>query len=218
MPLRAVARRHGIPYRTLQSWLSRYRQAGLSGLAPRPRCDRGRRRLPEELVQFVEGLALRRPAPSAASVQRQVAAVAVRESWPVPSYSSVYAIITAIDPALRALAHDGAKRYQERYDLLYRYETTTPNAIWQADHTQLDVWVQGERDQPDKPWLTVILDDYSRAVAGYRLSLTAPSALQTSLALRDAIWRKTEPAWHVCGIPDVFYTCLLYTSPSPRDS
>ena len=68
------------------------------------------------------------------------------------------------------------------------------------------MWVLGEHDRPVKPWLTVILDDYSRAVAGYRLSVAAPSALQTALALRDAIWRKLEPAWHVCGIPDVFYT------------
>jgi putative transposase len=30
--------------------------------------------------------------------------------------------------------------------------------------------------------------------------------LQTALALRQAIWRKSEPGWHVCAIPDAFYT------------
>jgi putative transposase len=35
--------------------------------------------------------------------------------------------------------------------------------------------------------------------------LGAPSALNTSLGLRHAIWRKAEPAWPVCGIPDVLY-------------
>jgi putative transposase len=30
--------------------------------------------------------------------------------------------------------------------------------------------------------------------------------MNTALALRHAICRKTEPGWHVCGIPDVFYT------------
>jgi transposase InsO family protein len=39
----------------------------------------------------------------------------------------------------------------------------------------------------------VVMDDYSRAIAGYALNLTTPSALQTSLALRQAIWRKGEP-------------------------
>ena len=33
-----------------------------------------------------------------------------------------------------------------------------------------------------------------------------PSALQTALALRQAIWRKTDPAWPVCGVPSVLYS------------
>jgi putative transposase len=30
--------------------------------------------------------------------------------------------------------------------------------------------------------------------------------LHTALALRQAIWRKPEPLWHVCGIPRILYT------------
>jgi putative transposase len=30
--------------------------------------------------------------------------------------------------------------------------------------------------------------------------------LWTALAFRQAIWRKGDPHWTVCGIPDVFYT------------
>ena len=52
----------------------------------------------------------------------------------------------------------------------------------------------------------MVIDDHSRAIAAYRLSTQAPSALQTALALRNAIWRKGEPGWTVCGIPDVLYT------------
>ena len=40
----------------------------------------------------------------------------------------------------------------------------------------------------------------------YAVNRGAPSALQTALVLRQAIWRKAEPGWHVCGIPAVFYT------------
>ncbi len=42
-------------------------------------------------------------------------------------------------------------------------------------------------------------------MAGYRLGFAAPSALQTALALRDAIAPKADPHWHVCGIPQIFY-------------
>ena len=43
-------------------------------------------------------------------------------------------------------------------------------------------------------------------MAGYFLSFQDPSALHTSLALRQAIWRKEDARWVVCGIPDVLYT------------
>jgi hypothetical protein len=59
-------------------------------------------------VDLVDGLALRRPRPSAAFIHRQVLAVAAREGWPAPSYSSVHAIVRGVDPGLMTLAHDGA--------------------------------------------------------------------------------------------------------------
>jgi putative transposase len=68
-------------------------------------------------------------------------------------------------------------------------------------HTQLDLVLASR----ERPWLTAVMDDHSRSVAGYSLSVTAPSALHTSLALRQAIWRKPEAGWDLCGIPDVLY-------------
>ena len=53
--------------------------------------------------------------------------------------------------------------------------------------------------------MTIVEDDHSRAVAGYAVFLGAPSSLNLSPALRQAIWRKTDPRWAVHGIPDVLY-------------
>jgi putative transposase len=78
--------------------------------------------------------------------------------------------------------------------------------MWQADHTPLDIRLLDEKDQSARPWLTIILDDYSRCIAGYRIGFQAPSALQTALTLRQAIWRKQDAHWHICGIPSTFYT------------
>ncbi|MBM0236157.1 DDE-type integrase/transposase/recombinase [Micromonospora sp. ATA32] len=179
---------------------------GLAGLARSARSDRGTRRLPDELRLLIEGLALRPPGPSAAHVHRVVVDVAKNEGWPVPSYATVYSIIRGVDPAMRTLALDGEKRYREVFDLIHRREAAGPNEIWQADHTQLDLWVITPSGKPARPWLTVIEDDHSRAIAGYAVNLGAPSAIQIALALRQAIWRKSEPGWHVCGIPAAFYT------------
>lgn len=207
VPLARIAWEGGLKLRTLQSWVTQYRRHGLSGLLRQGRADRGgRRRISADLQHLVEGLALHRPAPTASFVHRQVAKVAEQQGWPVPSYGTVYAVIRGLDPALTTLAHEGSNAYREEFDLLYRREATRPNEIWQADHTPLDIWLLDERDKPARPWLTTIIDDYSRAIAGYFLSFKVPCTLHTSLALHQAIWRKADPRWHVCGIPDTFYT------------
>lgn len=192
--------------RTAQRWLARYRTGGLVGLARQPRSDCGVPKVPDELRLLIEGLALRRPAPSTANVARQVAQVAAEQGWPIPSYDVVYDIARNIDPAMKTLALEGDKRYREVFELVHRRQAARPNEIWQADHTQLDLWVLTPSGKPARPWLTVVEDDHSRAIAGYAVNLGAPSALQTALALRQAIWRKSEPGWHVCGIPAVLYT------------
>lgn len=78
-------------------------------------------------------------------------------------------------------------------------------ALWQADHTQLDILVIDADGSIVRPWLTTVIDDHSRVVAGYMVFVGAPSALHTSLALRQAIWRKATDCWPVCGIPDSLY-------------
>jgi putative transposase len=207
MPLTHVARHHGIPLRTVQRWLAQYRCDGFAGLARRRRSDRRQPRgLPPELTQIIEGFALRTPPPTAALVHRQVREVALRKGWPVPNYHRVYRIMKHLDPALVALAHDGSKTYRTTYDLLYRREAESPNALWQADHTLLDIWVRHNGGQPVRPWLTVIMDDYSQAIAGFGLSFQAPSAIQTALILRQAIWRKSLPQWKIMGLPATFYS------------
>jgi putative transposase len=194
VPLTHVARHHGIPLRTAQRWLAQYRCDGLVGLARRERRDRGYTHgLPPELTQMIEGLALRHPPPTAALVRRQVRDVALRHGWPLPNYKRVYRVVKHLDPTLVTLAHDGGNTYRTIYDLLYRREAEQLNDIWQADHTLLDVWVCENSGPPVRPWLTVIMDDYSRAIAGFRLSLHAPSTIQTALTLRQAIWRKPLP-------------------------
>jgi len=204
--LRQLAQQHHIPVRTLQRWLQQYRRYGVAGLLRSPRSDLGQHTIDQTLQRLVEGLALQRPAPSIAFVHRQVAAIAVQQGWPIPSYPTVYRLVRGLDPALVKLAHQGPKVYGETYDLIQRREASRPNEIWQADHTPLDIWLLDEQGKPARPWLSSIMDDYSRAIAGYFLSFQAPSAMQTALALRQAIWRKAEPHWHICGIPETLYS------------
>ena len=203
-----VARTHNIPASTIRRWVKRYREKGLAGLADaKARSDKGKsRRLPPDAITLIEGLALQKPPRSMAAIHRQVTTIAQEQGWKPPSYDRVRHIIKGLDPALVTLAHEGAAVYREEFDLLYRRESPHANAMWQADHTPLDVLLLDETGTPAKPWLTAIEDDYSRMIVGYRLSFQASTALTTALALRQAIWRKEDPHWHASGIPTVFYT------------
>src|SRR6266568_5317863 len=207
VPLTRLAQHQGVPLRTAQRWLAQYRQRGVAGLVRRHRADQGQpRQVRPELTQLIEALALRTPPPTAAFVHRQIVAIATQQGWQLPSYRAVYEVMQHLDPALVTLAHEGSTVYRDTFDLVYRREAAHPNAIWQADHSLVDLWLINDKGQPARPWLTVIIDDYSRAIAGFGVSFQAPSALQTALVLRSAIWRKVTPSWHVCGIPSMFYT------------
>lgn len=205
--LTVVAREAGIPYRTAQRWASLYHRFGPAALARKGRGDRGGRRTISPRMQIVvEGLALQKPPLPITAVYRQARRIAEHLGEKPPSYSVVYDVVRQLPADLVMLAHEGAKAYADAFELVLRREAERPNAIWQADHTLLDILLVREDGTTAKPWLTVIIDDYSRAVAGYFLHFEAPSAIQTALALRQAIWRKTEAHWQVCGIPEVFYT------------
>lgn len=196
-----------LPLRTARGWVARYRAMGLAGLARGSRSDKGKhRQLSPEVMQLIEGLALQKPPLSKAAIHRRVQDWAKTADQPYPSYTLVSHVINGLEPGLVMLAHEGSKAYSEAFDLLHRHEAQQPNQIWQADHTLLDLWLRNDQGKPERPWLTVVIDDYSRAIAGYSLSFSAPSAYQTALALRQAIWRKETAHWLVCGIPSVLYT------------
>lgn len=207
VPLTHVAALHQLSIRTLRRWAEQYRAQGLAGLMRAPRKDQGKRRaLTPQLQQVIEGLALQKPRRTVATIQREAARISRERNWTPPSYSTVERIVRQIDPALMTFAHQGSKVYREEFDLIYRHEASAPNAVWQADHSRLPILVLNEQGKPAKPWLTIILDDYSRGVPGYYLGFEPPTALQTALTLHQAIWRKADPRWPLCGIPANFYT------------
>src|SRR5262252_1862912 len=78
VPLARAARAAGVPIRTAERWLARYRQKGLAGLA------RPVHRLPADLVALIEGLGLTKPRASAAAIHRRVRDVATAHGWPLP--------------------------------------------------------------------------------------------------------------------------------------
>jgi putative transposase len=51
------------------------------------------------------------------------------------------------------------------------------NQVWQCDHTKVDVLVVDQSGEVlGRPWLTIVVDTYSRCIMGLHLGFDAPSA------------------------------------------
>lgn len=203
--LSAVAKANKVDVRTTRRWLAALNKSGFAGLVRPKRNDIGKNKFAPELRGIIEGLFLQSPPMPGSTIHRKIQEVCRKNSWKLPSYSTVHRILSALEPGLVTLAQDGKKAYSERFDLVLIREAECANDIWQADHKELDVTVLDASGKACRPWLTAVIDDYSRAIPGYYIGTEAPSILRTALAFRQAIWKKTEPRWLVCGIPGEFY-------------
>lgn len=121
VPLSEVARNTNTPTRTAQRWLSRYRNGGLAALARHTRSDAGHHKLPADVVQLIEGMALRKPRLTIAAIHRKITGIATSQKWSPPSYGTVYGIVRKLDPAMVTLAQDGHAAFRNQFELIYRH-------------------------------------------------------------------------------------------------
>lgn len=110
VPLARIATEHQLQLRTLRRWVQRYRANGLTGLVRKSRKDKGEKHaLTTELQQLIEGLALQKPRPTIANIQREVTRIAKEQGWNAPSYSTIERLVQQLDPALMTFAHQGSR-------------------------------------------------------------------------------------------------------------
>jgi putative transposase len=191
--------------KTVSRWLKRYQQHGLAGLARKRRQDKGTRRVVSlEMQRLIEALYLGHGHRTFRNLYRIIKSYAEREGLPTPTYTTIRDICKAIPSTVVTMARDGERAWQDQFEPVFRFESNWPNECWQMDHCQLDLLVVDDTRENvlGRPWLTLALDTYSRAVVGYYLSITVPSSLSICFALRRAILPKLLPAWTMCGIPE----------------
>ena len=88
------------------------------------------------------------------------------------------------------------------------------NQVWQCDHTRADILlVDRHGELIGRPWLTTVIDSYSRCVMGINLGFDAPSSQVVALALRHAILPKKYGIeyqlhcdWGTFGLPEYLFT------------
>ena len=140
-----------------------------------------------------------------------------RRCWtlglPRPSRKTVQKRIDQRAPREVLARREGRKAARDRFaPATGSLDAPWPLALIQIDHTLIDVMaVDSVTRQPiQRPWLTIAIDVHSRCVAGFHLTLEAPSATSVALCLAHAALPKTgwlmardiAGAWPVEGVPE----------------
>lgn len=205
--LSSIGSKNNISLRTLQRWVAEYNQKGLQGLERKNRSDLGKhRKITEQIKELIEGLYLQTLDITVATITRTIKEYCLLQNALPVNYYTVRKIVQSIPEDVSTLAKYGDKVYANKYEIIMRRESTTPNQVWQVDHSMLSIKCLHKDKKEGYPWLTIVMDDFSRAIMGFSLFIGAPSATQTALALRRAIWYKQDKEWPACGIPEILYT------------
>ena len=224
--------------RTLRRYYRAWHRAGKDRLALLPRADRngarGRprrdswlqkhpqvKRLVEEAIGTVYLNKARRPIAAVTrrvldDLQRMNARLPAAQAIPVPREAALARAIARwiaqMDPwevdrerwgrRIADMRHAPKKPQQLASRILQRVE---------IDHSPLKVVVGTEAGPIGQPWLTILIDYYSRLVVGFCLGFEPPSYAVIMEALRHAILPKTYLAqrypkvqgnWPCCGLPE----------------
>ncbi|WP_236142105.1 Mu transposase C-terminal domain-containing protein [Nostoc sp. CMAA1605] len=221
--LQQAAVKLGKSVRTIRRLIDKWEQEGLAGLTQTQRADKGKHRVNENWQEFILKTYKEGNKGSKRMTRQQVAVrVKVRADElgvKPPSHMTVYRILQPLiekqekAKSVRSPGWRGSRlaiKTRDGKDLSVDYS----NHVWQCDHTRVDVLLVDQHGKVlGRPWLTTVVDSYSRCIIGINLGYDAPSSQVVALALRHAILPKQygseyglHQEWGTYGLPEHFYT------------
>jgi putative transposase len=179
-------------------WKLEYAKKGIVAFAPtRPSGGRGKHRVDEVADAIVDEvirdvyMATQKVKPS--KLMPTIRARCKRAKVKPPHLNTIRNRIEQIGVSEKARAREG-KPGRERYTPRPGQfpGADYPNAVWQIDHTPLDICIVDDiyRRNIGRVWITLAIDVYSRCVVGFYLSLDKPNATSVGMALVHAILPK----------------------------
>ena len=175
---------------TIYRWLEAYeRSERVSVFLRKGRSDRGKNRLSNKVNAIIEN--------------------AIKKI-----YLKAEQRVAALPDRLKLEKRKNRKAAAERYEPIKGHfpGADYPLAVAQIDHTPMDVIVVDEehRQPIQRPFLTVVIDVFSRMVLGFAIYLEKPSAFTAGLAISHAVLPKEQwlaevgvqaewPCWGKCA-------------------
>ena len=197
-----------VPSQTVYNWVKQFKSGGVGALEHKEHRDFGESTLHPDLKQFIIDEILSPRKYTLAAVHRNACDKARRmdldeTNW--PSYDQVRFIDAQLSVAEKIYGRKGSRAYRNTHEPVGHFEASTINEIWQGDHHLLDIQLINPEGKPQRPWITALIDDYSRAIMGFYLTFTKPNSHSVASALHHAMLPKAEERWIMHGIPAMLY-------------
>ena len=217
--LREAAEKLGKSKRTVQRLVKKWEEEGLAGLTQTKRADKGNHRINEDLEKYILNTYKGTAGITRKQVYIRTKTKAVELGCKAPSHMTVYRVLQPLidekkqassirSPGWRGTQLSVKTRAGQNLSVEYS------NHVWQCDHTRADILLVDKYGELlSRPWLTTVIDTYSRCIVGINLGFDAPSSQVVALALRHATLPKNysqeyelHEEWGTYGLPQHFYT------------
>jgi putative transposase len=201
-------------YRLIARFRQRPVTASLVVAKPGPR--QGARLLPgaveHQIEAAIDTVFKTRERPTMEKLRRDIRADCAAAGLPPPSRKAIQARVSARSLRELVKAREGPEAARQVFAPVGPgLRPSHPLAIVQIDHTKVDIQLVDDlaRAVVGRPWLTLVLDVFSRSVLGFCLSFDAPSAAGVALAVGQAVlakpdWlgeRGLDLGWPMHGVP-----------------
>ncbi|CUB35086.1 MULTISPECIES: TnsA endonuclease N-terminal domain-containing protein [Bacillus] len=192
--------------RTLRQWVKDYKEAqqiygnGYIGLLTKNQSKGNReKKLPAETISLIEEIIEREyenlKQKNKTIVYGQLVILCEDKNIPVPSFKTFCKAIKYRNRYEQVKKRQGERSAYKHEPFYWNLERNVPKhgdrpfEITHIDHTQLDIQVVCSRTGKvlGRPWLTLLVDAYSRMVLSYYITFESPSYRSVMVALRECV-------------------------------
>lgn len=144
---------------------------------------------------------------SVSVVCRELNKVALREGWPNTNYYALRRALAKLPLDLRTMLAEGSRATFEKTALVGKREQSRPLELVQMDASQMPIWsIHPATGEMIQPWMSGVIDGFSRVVPWLEFHLAEPNALGAVAALTGAFTPKNDPTLPFFGLPETLQT------------
>lgn len=192
-----VADEQGVHIATIYRWMSLYNKfQTLAVLADKVgKGGKGKHRMSDKTASVINNVidAMLLEGSTFEATYKEIETQCRKKKYKIPSKNTVRNFFKSISDRKKISRLRGPKAAQQMFDAVgFNEESIAPLYWCEIDHTQADIMCIDEETRKviGRPWITVVIDVYSRAVLGFYCSFYEPGSYGSGRAIVHAMMPK----------------------------